>query len=146
MLSPACHSCTPSPRDPPRAPRRSGPGSYKMTAFAQGPGASETWCRFQEWSLSFPSVLWGSCNSAPLVLKAQCSGGSSSWCQTPPAGEPDVGFRTFTPVGEPLHCNSSPVRGSLKSVVWDLIISRVHCSCPSRRGSFLTSSVVDLFW
>lgn len=114
-----------------------------MTAFAQGPGASETWCAFQEWSL-FPLRPVGFLQLSPTCLKAQCSGGSSSWCQMPQPGEPDVGFRTFTPVGEPLHCNSSPVRGSLKSVVWDLIIPRVPCSCQARCGSFLMSSVVDL--
>ena len=36
--------------------------------------------------LLFPPVLWQSCTQAPLDYKAKCSGGSSSWCQTPRLG------------------------------------------------------------
>ena len=34
----------------------------------------------------FSPVLWSSCNQAPLAFKTKCSGGSSSWCQTPRLG------------------------------------------------------------
>lgn len=41
--------------------------------------------------------------------------------QDPWAGEPDVGLRTLTPVGEPLQYNYCPVCGSPNCGVQDLI-------------------------
>lgn len=61
-----------------------------------------------------------------------------------PGWEP-TGFRTFTPVGEPLHCDSSPVRGSLKSVVWDLD-DTMSPPLLLLIALLLMSSAVDLFW
>ena len=46
----------------------------------------------------------------------------------PQVGEPDMGLRTLTPVGELLQYNYSPVCGSPTWRVWDLIILQV---CPS---------------
>ena len=67
--------------------------------------------------------------------------------QEPHAGEPDMGLRTLTPVGEPLQYNYSPIRGLPTWGVWDLIILRVRPSYPPHYGSIFMSSVVqDLFW
>ena len=49
----------------------------------------------------FPPLPCSSCTHALLAFKAKCSGGFSSQCQTLRLGEPDVGLRTLTPVGEP---------------------------------------------
>ena len=68
--------------------------------------------------------------------------------QGPWAGEPDVGLRPLTPVGEPLQYNYSPICGSPHlGRVSDSIVSRVCPSYPSHRGSLFMSLVVeDLFW
>ena len=50
----------------------------------------------------FSPFLWSSCSHALLAFNAKCSGGSSSQCQSPQVWEPDLGFRTLSPVAEPL--------------------------------------------
>ena len=46
----------------------------------------------------FAPVLWSSFEQTPLTCKVKFSEGSSSRCQTPQAGELDVGLRILTPV------------------------------------------------
>ena len=60
------------------------------------------------------------------------------------AGEPEVGLRTLTPVGEPLRQNFLPVCG--KWWVWDLIIYRKHLSYHLIMASSLSLGVEYLFW
>ena len=89
----------------------------------------------QEWSIYFPRPL-ELLQLGLLVFKAKCSRGSSS--PDPHAGEPDMGLRTLTSVGEPLPCNYYLVCGSPTWRVWDLIVSWVCHSCLSGCDSFLS--------
>ena len=66
-----------SPGDPPRSLGRSSPGSYGGTALCWVPVHS---CMRPP--RVFPPALWSSCSQAPLAFRAECSGGSSSQCQT----------------------------------------------------------------
>ena len=50
-----------------------------------GPSVHVTLWAYQEQSL-FPPVLWSSCTQALLALKARCSSGSFSQCQSPRLG------------------------------------------------------------
>ena len=76
---------------------KSGPVSYEVIAFTSGSRCTpDPVCSLQEWN---------SCSETPLAFRGIFSGDSSSHCQTPQAGEPDVGFRTFTAVGESLWYN-----------------------------------------
>ena len=70
----------------------------------------------------FCPVLWSSCNEALLVFKAKCSGRPLPM-PDPQTGEPDVGLRTFIPVGEPLRYSYFLVSGSPTQQVRDLIVS-----------------------
>ena len=151
-----CHQC-PCPHSepqaalassgyPPRLTGRSGPGSYGVTALPWVPVHMKPCVHPPRVESVFPPVLWSSCTQAPLAFKAKCSGGSSSQCQTPRLGEPDVGFRTLTPVGEPLQYNYFPVCMSSTWHVWDLIVSQ---KCPSYHlvvASSLSLDVEYLFW
>ena len=65
----------------------------------------------------FPPVLWKSCNQTSLAFKVRFPGDSQS-----EAGKTDVGFRTFTTVGELLWYYFSPVCGSPTHKEWDLIL------------------------
>ena len=82
-LSPQWTTATPaSPVIPPRSADRSGPVSYEVTGSQW---AQDFVCTFLEWSL-LPPILWNFCNQAMLAFNAKCSGGLSSWCQTPRLG------------------------------------------------------------
>ena len=64
----------------------------------------------------------------------------------PQAGKPDVGLRTFTPVGGLLWYNCSPVCESPTQQLWDLILLSL---CPSYSlivASPLSLDVGYLFW
>ena len=84
-------------------------------------------CALQEWSLCFPQ----SCQSPAIK---SCSPSKSDSLGIPPPvagpqfGKPDVGLRTFTPVGGLLWYNCSPVCESLIQQLWDLILLWL---CPS---------------
>ena len=74
-------------------------------------------CALQEWSLCF-------CQShgSPAGPQSQ-----SLWeflvpLLNPHAGKPNVGFRTFTTLGELLWYYCSPVCGPPTQGVWDLIL------------------------
>ena len=76
----------------------------------------------------FPPVLWKSCNQIPLAFKFQISWGFPVPLSDPQAGKPEVGFRTFTTVGELFWYIFFPVCGSFTWREWDLSISWL---CPS---------------
>ena len=68
------------------------------------PGTQYMWkllCALQRWI--FPLVQWSSYIQAPLAFKAKCSGGSPTPIPDPKVREPQMGFRTLTPVWEPLR-------------------------------------------
>ena len=68
--------------------------------------------------------------------------------QDPQTGEPGVGLRSLTPVGEPLQCNYSPVCGSptLGDGTW-LYRESASPACIIVVPSLFMSSVIeDLFW
>ena len=122
------HPSLASAGDHPILAGRFGPVSYEVTTLF--PGSWWAWDLVwapQEWSFFFPQscgipsvkphwpskpILWGF-----LLLLPDLQ-----------AGKPDVGLRTFTPVGELLWCNYFPVCGLPTRWVWDLILSWL---CPS---------------
>ena len=81
------------PGDSPRPAGRCSPGSYQITAFALGPSAHEILCVLLKSEVCISPSFLG------LVFLMP----------DPWAGEPDVGLRTVSPVGEPLLYNYSPV-------------------------------------
>ena len=91
---------------------KSGPVFYEVIAFTSG-----SWCTpYPVCSLQ----EWNSCGETPLAFRAIFSRGSSSHCQNPQAGEPDMGFITSTAVEEPLWCNPFLVCGLPTSNVGSL--------------------------
>ena len=96
------HSHPSSSGDPLRLAGRSAPGFYKITSFALGPSAHEILCE------PFKSEIFISPNpvellqSSPTGLQSQMLWGLLFAVPDPPGGGPDVGDRTFIPVGEPL--------------------------------------------
>ena len=70
-----------SPGGPPRAGYRSGPGSYEITAFAFIPICMTPFVHPLRVE-SISPILWVSCTQVLMTFKAECSGGSSSQCQT----------------------------------------------------------------
>ena len=106
--APADHTST---GDPPTPAGSFAPVSYGVRLFS-----SESWyvqgfvCALQDWSLCFPQ-------SVEVVIKSCCLQSQIPWefsvpLLNPQAGKPDVGFRTFTTVGELLWYYWSPVCGS----------------------------------
>ena len=98
-------------------------------------------CALQDWSLCFPQ----SCRS--LVIKSQWPSRPDSLDQRipsplsdPKTGKPDVGFRTFTTVGELLWYYCSPVCGSPTWWAWDLILLWL---CPSYHLNAASSLSLD---
>ena len=63
-----------SPRDSPRPASGLIPGSYEVTAFAQGSSACEILLHPPKAESLFPPILGSSCNQAPLAFKAKYSG------------------------------------------------------------------------
>jgi len=99
-------------------------------------------CALQDCSLCFPQSCgspiikfhWSSRSDFPVLLL-------DLW-----ARKPDMGFRTFTTVGELLWYYFSPVCGSPTQWVWDLTVSWL---CPSYHlavGSSLPLDMGYLFW
>ena len=85
-----CHQC-PCPQSEPQLPPtpgdpskldESGPGSYEVITFALCPSYTRTGVHPPRVESLFPPVLWSSCIQALLAFKTNCSGGSSSQCQT----------------------------------------------------------------
>ena len=108
--------------DPPTLAGRSGSVSPGVTA--PYPGSQFTHylvCTLQEWSLYFPQ----SCQSP--AVKSHWPSKSDSLgilppVARPPGWEPDLGLRTFTPVGGLLWYKCSPVCESPTQQLWDLIL------------------------
>ena len=71
------------------------------------PGPQCTWnpvCALQEWSLCFPQSC-GAPALKPTGLQSQMLWGFLFPMPDPQAGDPVLGLRTLTPVGEPLQYN-----------------------------------------
>ena len=64
----------------------------------------------------------------------------------PHVGKPDVGLRTFTPVGGLLWYKCSPVCESPTQQLWDLILLLLHPSYHLIAASPLFLDVGYLFW
>ena len=97
------HPSPPSTGDLPIPAGKSGPIFFEVIAFT-----SVSWCTpdpvcsLQEWN---------SCGETPLALQSHILWGLLLPLPDPQAGEPDMGFRTFTAVGEPLWYNHFLVCG-----------------------------------
>ena len=97
--------------DSPRPAGKSGPGSYQITAFALSPRACDILCTPFKNEVSVSPSPVGLLILSPAGLKSQMFWELIFPVQGPQAGEPDVGLRTLTAVGEPLQCNYPPVVG-----------------------------------
>ena len=121
-----------SPGDSSRPAGRSGPGSYQITAFALGPRVHEILCApFKSEVSYFPSPV-GLLQLSPAGFQSQMLWGLILLVLDLQTGEPDVGLRTLTAVGEPLQYNYSPgVCCPPKGEVWnfDYIMCMPLLSC-----------------
>lgn len=99
-----------------------GPGSYGIIAFLCIPVHMKPCLHPPCVKSLFSPLLWHSCTHVLLAFKGKFSGGSSSSCQTPKAGEPDGGLRTLTPVRRALWYSYFLVCGSPTWQLWYLII------------------------
>ena len=114
--------------DTPTLAGRSGSVSPRVTAPSPGSWCTHYFvCALQEWSLCFSQ----SCRS-PAIKSCQPSKSASLGIPPPVAGppgwEPDMRFRTFTPVGGLLWYKCSPICESPTQQLWDLILLWL---CPS---------------
>ena len=111
-----------SPGHPPRLAGRSGLGSCEVTAFALGPGTCKTLCASSKNGVSASPSPVELLQSSPAGLQSQMLWGLLPLMPDPQAGEPDMGLRTLTPVGELLQYNYSPVCGLPTQRLWALFI------------------------
>ena len=112
----------------------------------KSPLCSVSWCA---WDLGVPfksgvsvspcpvELLW----SSPAGLQSQMLWGLFLVMSDSQAGEPHMGLRNLTPVGEILNYNYSPLCVSLSRGVWDLIIS---WACPSYCLILVSSLSLDV--
>ena len=108
--------------DPPTLASGSGSVSYGITAPSLSPDAHTTLC--------VPSKSGVSFSLSPVEVLQSNSAGLQSLIllefllplPDPQVKKPDVGLRTFTPVGGFLWCHCSPVCGSHTQWLWDLIL------------------------
>ena len=132
------------PGRPSKTHREVWPQLLWSDCFALGPSAHENLCALSKSGVSvFPSLVELQ-HSSPTGLQNQCSGGSSQ-CQTPQAGEPDMGLRTLIPVGDPLQYDYFPVCGLPTWQVWNWIRSWQHPSYHLVVASSLSLGVECLF-
>ena len=103
--------------------------------FFLGPGAHETLCALSKSGVSVSPSPVEFLRSNPAGLQSQMLCGLLLLLPDPQAGEPDVGLRTFTPVGELLWYNF-PVCGSPTQQVRDLILLQLCPLLPSHCGFF----------
>ena len=111
-----------------------------------GPGAHKTLCVPSKSGFSVSPSPVESLQSNPTGLQSQISWGSLVPLPDSQAEKPDMGLRTFNPMGELLWYNCFPVCGSLTQQVWGLILSQ---PCPSYclvATSSLSLDVGYLFW
>lgn len=90
---------------------RSGPGSHEVTAFSVSWCAQELVCTLQGWSFCFPP-FYGAPAIKPCRPQSQVLWSLILQKPDPKAGDPDMGLRTLSPVGELLQYNYFPVCGS----------------------------------
>ena len=108
--------------DPPPPAGRCGSVSYGVTAPSPGPSALTTLCVPSKSGVSvFPSPV-KVLQSNPTSLQNLILWEFLLPLLDPQVGKPDVGLRTFTPVGELLWYSCSPVCESPTQWLWDLIL------------------------
>ena len=132
--------------DPPVLAGRYGPGSHEVTTSFLG-----SWCvrylvcALEEWSFCIPqSCEFLRSNSAGLQTQMLWS--LLLLMPDAQAGEPDVGLRTLTPVGELLWYNYFQVCGSPTWQLWDLILSWLRPSHHLDVAYSLSLDIGYLFW
>ena len=98
--------------DPPTLAGRSGSVSYGVTAPSPGSSCAHYFvCALQEWSLCFPSPV-KVLQSNPASFQSLILWQFLLPLPDPQVGKPDMGLRTFTPVGGLLWYNCFPVGDS----------------------------------
>ena len=109
--------------DPPTLAGRSGSVSYGVTAPSPlGPGVHTTLCVPSKSGVSVSPSPVEVLQSNPASLRSLILWEFLLPLLDPQVGKPDVGLRTFTPVGGLLWCNWSPVCESPIQQLWDLIL------------------------
>ena len=144
-----CHQCLclcsePEPsrasvRDPPLLPGRLAP-SLLSHCFLPWVPVCETLCVPSMSRVCFPqlcriTLVKPHLSSKPYSLRAP------SPVTGPPGWDPDMGLRTFPPVGDPLWYNYFPVRRSPTWHVWDLILWWLCPLLANHCGFFLSLDV-----
>ena len=133
--------------DPPTLAGRSGTVSYRVTAPSPWVLMHTLFCVCPPRVESlFPPVLSKSCNQISLAFKVWFFGNSFSHCQSPRFGSLYMGPRTFTPVGELLWYNCSPVCESPTQRLWILISLWLRSSYHLIVASPLSLDVGCLLW
>ena len=102
---------------------RSGSVSHGVTSPSPGSQCTHYFlCAFQEWSLFSPRTV-KVLQSNPARLQSLILWEFLLPLPDPQVGKPDVGLRTFTPVGGLLWCNCFLVCESPTQWLWVLILS-----------------------
>ena len=114
--------------------------------FPLGPGGHETLCVPSKSRVSISPGPVEFLQSNPTAFQSQLLWELLLPLPDPQSGKPDMGLRTFTPVGEFLWYNCFPVCGLATRRVWDLILLQL---CPSYHlvmASPLSLDVGYLVW
>ena len=111
-----------------------------------GPDAHTTLCEPSKSRVSVSPILLEVLQSNPTSLQSLILWEFLLPVPDPHVGKPDVGFRTFNPVGRLLWYNCSPVYKSPTQRLWDLILLWLHPSYHLIAASPLSLVVGYLFW
>ena len=131
LPSPLCIATPPTPAgDPPILADKSSPVFYEITSFFSSWCARDPVCTFQKQILCFPQFCGISAMKLHWPSKLDSLGALPPIARPPQAGEPDVGLRTLTPVGECLWYNYFPVCAQPIQCVWDLIFIMIVLLLP----------------
>ena len=99
-----------------------------LLLFPLGPGVHKTWYVSSKSEVFVSPSSVEVLQSNPVGPQRQILQGLLCTLLEQQTGKPDVGFKTFTPIGLLLQCNCFPVCGLPTQWVWDLILSQLHPS------------------
>ena len=132
--------------DLPTLAGKSGSVSPGITAPSPGSWCAHYFlCTLQEWGLCFPSPV-KVLHSIPTRLQSLILYEFLLSLLDPQVGKPDVGLRTFTPVGGLLWYKCLPLCESPTHQLWDLILLWLRRSYHLIVASPLSLDVGYLFW
>lgn len=116
--------------------------SYKTTAFCMGPSAHKILCVPLKSEVFISLSPVGLLQLSSIDLQRQMLWELIFPVPDPWAGDPNMGLRTLSPMGQPLQYTYYPVCGLLHWGLWDLVRSQ---ACPIYLSpcDSCVSSVVD---